>query len=383
MYLLPLFFLFQPGQLVTSGPMKKPENTDLDELVATQPVQPVSSTPDQTQKRWNRGIKQSQFKILYLIVLFCLVLPALCDNLSKFKTCPNQTLPRTCWNYFRLSQECPEIDYEEINTKCCGTQTDLFLHCQVFNSHLHICCLPKTLVEKGTYMAIVETDGRLEKVTHPCDKDHYEPKDRWSNSLIYQYCTHPKYKCSKEIGQQLLCRGGPSKDDQCQCMPDFRSNCNRGYNDADDHECLCYESKCPNGTERCITYQYSVQQCPNQDIALNNSCLPVCNQTPEISFTHKTSLTTQTPIQFTSNSTDDAAGTDTNGSSKQNFLAFLVIIPVAVFFIAVNRRFREAVVKRFREAVQRVRTVSTPSHKQVSGTEMTCTYTAVPGNPSV
>ena len=139
-------------------------------------------------------------------------------------------------------------------------------------------CLKNTTVAKGTYIEIVNKDGLPVKVTHPCDDDSYEPDDRGSSSVTHPYCIKQKTKCSKP-GQQLLCRGGPTRDNQCQCMPGWRSDCSRGF--TGDDLCSCNRLPCPSGTERNITYQKDRELCPAETIPLKYTCITV--KTAEVS----------------------------------------------------------------------------------------------------
>ena len=307
-------------------------------------------------------------KICIIVMMTIVIGPAIC-NCSKLKRFANQTLPDSCWDHFESTQECPafESDNAEVNAKCCGT--DLFLHCVADyqpsgDQFFTISCLPRTLVKSGTFMKIVERDGLPQIDTQPCDEYHFEPEDRWSNSLNYPYCTHTKTRCLAKKRQQLLCRGGPSRDDQCICMQGYESDCNRGLTERDGHECGCRESsKCPNGTERNITYTDGEQVCPSDgEISLNYQCLPVSTPgaSPPKNFPNTASPTPIIRSTTTSKSTDDS--TDTGRSDKLNFLGFLAIIP-GLLLLAIlykcNIKFRQAVDRN----ICRKRAAERPTHK--------------------
>ena len=169
-----------------------------------------------------------------------------------------------------------------------------------------------------------------------CDKDHYEPNDRGSNSVTHPYCTKTKTRCLSSNGEQLLCSGGLVRDDQCQCRIGYESDCSRGFTESDRSLCFCQESNCPKETERNMTYNYDKEQaCPtDRDIHLNYSCVTV--NTHEISSTEdfpNPSITTPSVRHKpTSNSSND--GIDTDGPNF-SFEAFLSIFPAAVFIFAI------------------------------------------------
>ena len=358
--------------------------TSQDQPLTTGPTQPAATvdTPQAVPLK-TTGPKQPAMShnskicaiIMLTIVIFSQIGPAKCDlsGLSKLKRFPKQTLPDSCWDHFERTQECPAFksDYEDINAKCCGT--DSFLHCLIDDQpngdqFFTVSCLPKTLVKSGTFMKIVERDGLPQIDTQPCDEYHFEPEDRWSNSLNYPYCTHTKTRCLS-INRQLLCRGGPSRDDQCICIQGYESDCNTGLTERDGHECGCRESsKCPNGTERNITYTDGEQVCPSDgEISLNYQCVPV--NTPGASSPKNfPSTASPTPIpRTTTKSTDDSK--DISKSYKLNFLGFLAIIPVllAILFILYkyNSKFRQAVDRN----ICRKRAAERPSQEQASRTK--------------
>ena len=347
------------GQPLTTGPTQPAATVDTPQAVPlkiTGPKQPAMS---------------QNSKICTIIMMTIVTGPAIC-NCSKLKRFANQTLPASCWDHFERTQECPAFksDYEDVNAKCCGT--DSFLHCLIDHQLsgdqvLNVSCLPRILVKSGTFMKIVERDGLPQIETQPCNKDYFESEDRWSNSLHYPCCTHTKTRCLSINRQQLLCRGGPSRDDQCICMQGYESDCNRGLTERDGHECGCRESsKCPNGTERNITYTDGEQGCPSDgEISLNYQCVPVSSpgaSSPK-NFPNTASPTPIIKSTTTSKSTDDS--TDIGGL---NFLGFLAIIPVlAILFILYkcNNTFRHAVDRN----ICRKRAAERPTQEQASRTK--------------
>ena len=247
---------------------------------------------------------------------------------------------------------------------CCGHIPGTVLHCQSNGSLLSISCLKNTMVAKGTYIEIVNKDGLPVKVTHHCDDDSYEPNDRGSSSVTHPYCTNPKTKCQWE-GQQLLCRGGPTRDNQCQCMPGWRSDCSRGF--AGDDLCSCNRLPCPSGTERNITYQKGREPtCPAEAIPLNYTCVTI--KTAEVSTEaiplNNTCVTIKTaeistPANYTDTSSPSVpsltpkttANPSDDHTDEKNLelLALLLLLPilVAIIFFSVlykrNERFRQRV----------------------------------------
>ena len=261
--------------------------------------------------------------LIFMLVLNLLVILAQGQQI-KFE---KQPLPDNCETHIQ-DTSCPVAgwSYNEISEMCCGHIPGTVLHCQSAGSLLSIGCQKNTTVAKGTYIEIVNKDGLPVKVTHPCDDDSYEPDDRGSSSVTHPYCTNPKTKCQGE-GQQLLCSGGPTRDNQCQCMPGWRSDCSRGF--TGDDLCSCNRLPCPSGTERNITYQKDRELCPAETIPLKYTCITV--KTAEVStpanYTDTSSRSVPSPTpKTTANPSDD----HTNENNLE-FLALLLLIPVAVF----------------------------------------------------
>ena len=325
---------------------KKP-NKDQEELLNTDRNQQNKPKPGLVKL----GLKPVQNTKLVVVLVSFLSMGQTIATGQQPLTFDRQILPAACTEYLKKTN-CPVIgfdNYAGINKKCCGEIPGTVLHCQSNGTLPSVSCMPNTTVAKGMYIKIVKKDGLPYKVTHHCDKDHYEPNDRGSNSVIHPYCTKRKTKCSEKLGQQRLCKGGPTRDDQCQCRQGYQSDCSRGFTQHD--ACSCQKAECPDGTERKSSYKSDSElDCPiGPEIHLNYSCVIIT--TTEISSTPNTSLSTPNTSLLTpepkprptSNSSDDGRNTDDGYTS--NYLALLIISAAAVVFFLYqcNRKFREAV----------------------------------------
>ena len=228
---------------------------------------------------------------------------------------------------------------------CCGHIPGTVLHCQSNGGPPSISCLKNTTVAKGTYIEIVNKDGLPVKVTHPCDDDSYEPNDRGSSSVTHPYCTNPKTKCQGE-GQQLLCSGGPTQDNQCRCMPGWRSDCSRGF--TGDDLCSCNRLPCPSGTDRNITYQKGREPtCPAEAeaIPLNYTCVTI--KTAEVSTPANYTDTSSPSVPSLTPKTTANPSDDHTDEKDLELLALLLPILVAIIVFSVlykhNERFRQRV----------------------------------------